>query len=362
MGTIRLELFTPESDHRPVYVAGTFNQWQAGDERYQLRPIGHGRYGIDLPLNGEWENGEITYKYTRGDWNQSELDQYGNIAPDRYLRPAMQTRIDHVPRWLHDGLFYRPELLPRIEVISEKFEIPQLIRTRRIAALLPHDYYDHSSRRYPVLYLQDGQNLFDDYAPFGSWGVDKRLAVLSELGRGDIIVVAIDHAEEQRVAEFTPSFRTRLGRGDGKKYARFLAETLKPYIDASFRTLAERQYTGIGGSSMGGLISMYAGMMFPRTYGKLMIFSPSLWVVPNIPFHLLNLSADFTGRIYLYGGGREGASMVPNLERFRLQLQAQNQSNDIHFKLSVDPEGQHNEKRWGEEFPRAVSWLYHGIA
>ncbi|MEM9260869.1 MAG: alpha/beta hydrolase-fold protein, partial [Bacteroidota bacterium] len=223
--------------------------------------------------------------------------------------------------------------------------------------LLPHDYYE-TDKRYPVLYLQDGQNLFDDQAPFGNWGVDKRLAVLSELGKGDIIIVSIDHADDQRVAEFTPSFRTRLGRGDGKKYVRFLADTLKPYIDDHFRTKPEPQYTGIGGSSMGGLISIYAGMMYPEVYDKLMIFSPSLWVTPNIPFQLVDLTNEFNGRIYLYGGAAESATMVPNLERFKDQLSQHQGATTVEFRLEVDPDGQHNEARWGEEFPKAIEWLF----
>ena len=111
---------------------------------------------------------------------------------------------------------YNPDFLPNKVVISESFEIPQLIKTRRITALLPYDY-NSSDRRYPVLYLQDGQNLFDDYAPFGNWGIDKKLAHLAGQGKGDIIIVAIDHAEEERIAEFTPSYNTRLGKGRGKE-------------------------------------------------------------------------------------------------------------------------------------------------
>lgn len=99
----------------------------------------------------------------------------------------------------------------------------------------------------------------------------------------DIIIVSIDHAEDERIAEFTPSYRTRLGVGDGKKYARFLADTLKPHVDQHFRTLPDRVHTGIGGSSMGGLITIYAGLMYPEVYGKLMVFSPSLWVGADCP-------------------------------------------------------------------------------
>lgn len=352
-----ITLKTTAGDARPVYLVGSFNDWQVADERYRLQATADGTYTLTF----EWPPGSpdtYEYKYVRGNWDGEELDYYGNPVPNRCLRRQDRHRpVDTVARWKRNGQGYCPDLLPRIEVLDEPFNIPQLICTRRITALLPHDYHT-SGRRYPVLYLQDGQNLFDDYAPFGSWGVDKKLAILAEYGLGDLIVVAIDHAAEERVAEFTPSFRTRLGRGQGKQYVRFLAETLKPHVDARFRTLPEQEHTGIGGSSMGGLISIYAGLMYPHLYGKLMIFSPSLWVVPSVPFHLLQLSATYRGRIYLYAGGRESETMVPNLERFREQLQRQVGATEVAFKTSIDPGGQHNEARWGEEFPHAVRWLF----
>lgn len=355
--TLTLELFTPAGDTRPVYVAGNFNNWEVADPAFRMLELEPGHYHLQRQLPAGFSASLVEYKYTRGSWEGVELDEYGNSRGNRQLPFRQQQAVDRVPRWNNHGQYYQTALLPRIHTLSEKFEIPQLIRTRRISVLLPHDY-DRSDKRYPVLYLQDGQNLFDDYAPFGNWGVDKRLALLTERGQGDIIVVAIDHAEEQRIAEFTPSYHTRLGRGDGKKYVRFLADTLKPYVDRTFRTLPEARHTGIGGSSMGGLISIYAGLMYPEVYSRLMVFSPSLWVSPNIPFQFLPFSAPYYGRIYLYGGGDEGAGMLPNLRRFQAVIQEQATNINIDFELSFDPKGKHNETRWGEEFPRAIEWLF----
>ncbi len=352
-----LLLRTTPDDDRPVYVAGTFNNWNPEHPAYQMQPTGQaGEYAIHLTLDPAVKYTE--YKYTRGGWSSVELSRFGEYVPNRSVLTAYPWEyIDWVQRWAADGLFYQEQFLPLIQVIDEAFEIPQLIRTRRIAALLPHDYYS-SEKRYPVLYLQDGQNLFDDFAPYGSWGVNKRMAMLAEMGLGDLIIVSIDHAESQRMGEFLPSFKTTLGRGDGKKYVRFLADTLKPYIDQHFRTLPEARHTGIGGSSLGGLISIYAGMMYPEVYDKLMIFSPSLWVAPNIPFQLVDLTNEFNGRIYLYGGGAESSTMVPNLERFKSELKKQQGASEVIFRLEVDPQGQHNEARWGQEFPKAIEWLF----
>jgi len=360
LDSLLLELHTPVDDDRPVCITGNFNDWSIDPVRYGMTPAGPGRFRFRFP-KGQLPAFPVEYKYVKGSWEDEEADDFGSVPPNRRL-PAYPGRkvMDHVPRWKRNGLAYRPELLPDIRVISDRFEIPQLIKTRRIAALLPHDYED-SEKRYPVLYLQDGQNLFDEFAPFGTWGVDKKLAVMAEKGIADIIIISIDHAESERIAEFTPSWQTKLGVGDGKKYVRFLADTLKPYVDHHFRTLPGRQATGIGGSSMGGLVSIYAIMMHPEVYGRLLVFSPSLWVAPNIP--RLNLPfADPDGtRIYIYAGGREGRSMIPNINRYgkALERSGLNRTNP-DVRISIDPEGLHNEEHWGREFPKAVEWLFFG--
>ncbi len=351
-----IELSTPDLSDRPVYLTGNFNNWATNDERYRMMRVGPGRYEYTF-TDADALPKTIEYKFVRGSWEDEELDRYGNARPNRRCKSNAGHIAVRVPRWRSGGLAYNPAFLPKIEVISEHFEIPQLIKTRRIAALLPYNYYE-TDRRYPVLYLQDGQNLFDDYAPFGNWAVDKKLALMAEKGQGDIIIVSIDHAEHERIAEFTPSMKTRLGSGDGKKYVRFLADTLKPFVDKKFRTLPDRDHTGIGGSSMGGLISIYAGLMYPEVYSRLMIFSPSLWVAPNLHAQVDDFPDPYETRIYLYGGQKEGAGVVPAILRFKQAIEKQGLSDNVVFQLSIDPKGQHNEARWGEEFPKAVEWLF----
>lgn len=360
--SLTISLRTRDTSTANIYLSGNFNRWKGKDEAYKLTPTGPGTYQFVFPDIASLP-AQLEYKYLRGDWEQEELNKYGKTIDNRVLNLAdlkqgqENTQEDFVPHWKTDGRYYNPAFRPICKVIDENFEIPQLIRTRRIAALLPHDY-EQSDKRYPVLYLQDGQNLFDDYAPFGNWAVDKRLAVMAEQGWGDLIIISIDHAEDQRIAEFTPSYRTRLGRGDGKKYVRFLADTLKPFIDKNFRTRPERVHTGIGGSSMGALISIYAGMMYPEVYSKLLIFSPSLWVAPNIHFHAINFDESLETKVYLYAGEGESETMVPNIRRFQQALENQGVNSKFDFKLSIDPDGSHSESRWGVEFPHAIEWLF----
>ena len=355
-GSLLLELSTPVEDGRPVILTGNFNDWSIDPGRFLLSSTGPGKFQFRFPEGG-LPAFPLEYKYVKGGWDDEEVDTFGSVPPNRRLESFRPHVLDHVPRWKRKGLGYDPELLPVIQVISEQFEIPQLIKTRRIAALLPHDYQT-SGKRYPVLYLQDGQNLFDDYAPFGNWAVDKKLAVLAEKGMADIIIVSIDHAEDERIAEFTPSYRTRLGVGDGKKYARFLADTLKPHVDQHFRTLPDRVHTGIGGSSMGGLITIYAGLMYPEVYGKLMVFSPSLWVAPNVPNLGLPFEDPVAAKIYIYAGGKEAGSMIPNINQYKEALEGGMNKANVDFRISIDPEGAHNEEHWGREFPKALEWLF----
>ena len=350
------ELETAEDVDGEIFLVGNFNNWKAGLEDYRLNKIEPKRYFISLNCNLFTQ--DIEYKYVIGNWPQEELDERGYPVFNRKTTRESKHIQDYVPRWRKNSLMYNASFLPEKVVISEDFEIPQLIKTRRITALLPHNY-NHTDKKYPVLYLQDGQNLFDDYAPFGNWGIDKKLALMAEQDKGELIIIAIDHAEEERVAEFTPSHNTKLGKGEGEKYVRFLSETLKPFVDQNFRTKSERLNTGIGGSSMGGLISIYAGLMYPEIFSRIMLFSPSLWVDPNIYFNLATFLEPENMKIYLYGGGQEGSNMIRNIEWFKNTLEGKGMKNEINFKVSIDPEGKHNEVRWGQEFPQAVEWLFY---
>jgi predicted alpha/beta superfamily hydrolase len=351
-------LFTPNDDDRPVYIAGNFNEWKARDEQYKMDKVrdGHYRFSFTKPLRlGE----ALEYKYTKGGWESEELDGDGFPPTNRRMEVARGKVSDVVPNWKKHSSDYDPQFYPDIQIIAKRFNLPQLHRRRRIAVLLPWDYKT-SGKRYPVLYLQDGQNLFEDGAPFGTWGVDKRLAAMAERGKGDFIVVAIDHGGKDRIREYSPYDTYKWGEGLGRDYASFLAETLKPYIDENFRTLPGREFTGIGGSSMGGLISIYAGMMFPYTFSKFMIFSPSLWVAPNIydePTLFSNLPQT---KVYLFAGGKEGSGMVPNSRKLKDTIERRGHApGTLQFRLEIDPEGRHNEDQWGREFPKATEWLFY---
>ena len=352
---IRIQLRSEKASN-PVYVIGNFNDWNESDLSYEMKSVGEHLFELQLPVS-EIEF-PIKYRYHQGDWKNVELDEFGNLPPKRIIEGPQYEAVDHVPRWMKDGLTYNPDLLPKINVISDDFHIPELNKTRRISALLPYDY-DQSDRKYPVLYLQDGQNLADENAPFGNWAVDKKLAVLKELGLGDIIVVAIDHGGKDRIKEYQPFKVKSWEKGDGKRYADFIVNTLKPYIDENFRTMRDRENNGIGGSSMGGLISIYAGLMFPEVFSKLMIFSPSLWASPRIFQNALDFGHEEGTRVYLYGGAKESDDMVKDIQRFKKWLlKSRSTGKSPEVKVAVNELGEHNESYWGKEFPFALKWLF----
>lgn len=250
---------------------------------------------------------------------------------------------------------------PIIRVIATAYEIPQLGRKRRIAALLPHNYYE-TTKQYPVIYLNDGQNLFNDDAPYGNWKVDTSLQKLAEKGKGEVIIIAIDHGGKERIVEYSPYPNDKFGEAQGDLYLDFLINTLKPYVERTFRVSSKRENTGIGGSSMGGLISLYAGMKYSNVFGKLLVFSPSLWIAPQMFEDTSKVKlAGFT-KLYLYAGEKESKSHIPDLMRYYITIRRNKELiKDLDMEVSINPDGVHSEYCWEKEFPIALEWLFDNV-
>ncbi len=250
---------------------------------------------------------------------------------------------------------------PLVYEVSHPFSLHGENGPRRVRILLPPAYLKHGDRCFQVLYLQDGQNLFDPYAPFGNWGIDRSLVRLASKGKDDLIIVAIDHGGIARIREFSPYCGRMAPDAGGQNYIHFVADQLKPFIDAHYRTLPGREHTGIGGSSMGGLISLYAGLTRAEIFSKVLAFSPSLWAAPQLFAEADRFYPGLSAYFYLYGGGAESGSMLPMLYRMAELLDRKRiVSTNLHLQLSSNKRGRHNESRWGKEFPKAIDWLYFG--
>lgn len=348
-------LTTDEDDERPVYISGNFNQWRTQDKEFMMERIGANSYHYKFPHDFDYPE-TLLYKFTKGDWSEVEIDSSGSRTENRSTTMHTGIQKEHVARWRKNWLPFKQSFLPQVQLISDEFEIPQLNKTRKIWALLPHDY-DKTDERYPVMYLQDAQNLFNEEAKYGNWEIDKKLAVMSEYKIGKIIIIAIEHAEKDRIKEYNVG-KTVLGKGQGKKYIRFVTDTLKPYVDLLFRTKKEREFTGIGGSSMGGLVSVFSGLRNPEVYGKLMIFSPSLWVVPELEINPGKADMADT-KVYLYAGENESETMVEHVKKFKKELiSSEFVKDESKINLSINRYGKHTETYWSDEFPKAIEWLF----
>ena len=246
-----------------------------------------------------------------------------------------------------------------VSIIDTAFYIPQLQRSRRIWIYLPEGY-ETSKKKFPVLYMHDGQNVFDAVTSFaGEWGVDEALDTLG-LKTKECIVVGIDNGAAKRINEYLPYNHERFGKGEGNEYATFLAKTLKPFIDKKYRTLKSKQNTFLAGSSMGGLISLYALLKYPKVFGGAGVFSPSFWMAPSIYNDIRNKGKKVKSKIYFYAGMEEGGNEKDNQQMVTDMLKvfdAMHRVSKSKMTAVLRAEGRHNEASWRKEFPWFYEWL-----
>ena len=238
---------------------------------------------------------------------------------------------------------------------SFEIDAPQLNCKRKIWIYLPLNYTE-SSKKYPVIYMHDGQNLFDAKTSYaGEWGIDETLDALY----ANVIVVGIENGGDKRMEELTPFVNAKYGGGKGDLYLDFLVNNLKPYIDKNYRTKTKPTNTAIFGSSLGGLISFYAAIKYPDVFGKVGCFSPSFWFNRKEIFDLFEKTPNFKTKIYFLCGDNEGDSdMVNDLNAMEKLINTKRcECKKLNKKIIVK-NGQHNEKLWREGFKNAYLWLF----
>ena len=250
-----------------------------------------------------------------------------------------------------------PSASENVRVLAQQFTITELKRDRKIRLYLPPDY-DTENKRYPVLYMHDGQNLFDDATSYaGEWAVDETLNNLYRDKGLALIVVGIDNGEHKRMSELSPWENDQIDGVEGEQYMNFIVKQVKPFIDTNYRTLSDAHNTAIMGSSMGGLISHYAIFQYPDTFSKAGIFSPSYWVSDEI-YRFTNidkLTSD--SQLYLIVGDDEGYGVVEKFEKMTQYLSNKGLKGN-QLKSKVVTGGEHNEAFWRGEFANAVLWLF----
>ena len=347
---------TPEN--AIIYMAGSVNNWNPADPTFIMQPDGLGALVITIPEG----TGVAEYKFTRGSWASVQGNANGGFQPNSAFTftGSPQTINVTILSWEDiSGSGGNSTAASNVQIMNSGFYIPQLDRYRRIWIYLPPDYFT-STKDYPVLYMEDGQNLFDDATSFsGEWHVDESLNTLMGLGDYGAIVIGIDNGGAYRLDEYSPWNNPSFGGGQGDLYMQFLSETLKPYVDANFRTRPEPQFNALIGSSMGAFISAYGGAKNPGQFGKLGLMSPAFW------FSMTSLSNYITGattdmsqlRMYFVAGQNESASMVPNISTIANNFDSNGVSASNIF-IKIDSFGQHNEAYWSGEFSAMYQWLF----
>lgn len=241
-----------------------------------------------------------------------------------------------------------------------RFRSRFLSNERTLLVYLPPGYKPRAARRYPVLYLHDGQNIFDKATSFAEeWRVDETAESLINSGQIEpLIVVGIYNTGEHRINEYTPT-KMEQGGGSADLYGRMLVEEIKPLIDEKYKTLPSAASTGLGGSSMGGLLTMHLALKYPTVFNRLAVLSPSVWWDERVIIQeVQSLTSKLPLRIWLDAGTGEGPEVLADARALRDVLLAKGWVID-HDLRYVEAEGaQHNEQSWGARVGEVLKFLY----
>ena len=246
--------------------------------------------------------------------------------------------------------------------VHEGFHSEFLEHDRSIIVNLPDGYDAKGSRRYPVLYLHDGQNVFDRATSVGEeWGVDESADALAKEGKIEpLIVVGIYNTGEHRIDEYAPTADEKKGGGGrADAYGRMLVQEIKPLIDREYKTLPGAPSTGLGGSSLGGLLTLHLGLAYPTVFSKLAVLSPSIWWGDRVILKTVEaLPGKLPLRIWLDAGTGEGEETTANARLLRDALVKKGWTVEGDLRYFEMPGGEHNERSWAARVGPMLEYLY----
>jgi predicted alpha/beta superfamily hydrolase len=353
-----------------VFISGNIpalGPWDPG--KVELGLIGERSYAITLMLPPGLD---FRYKFTRGTWETVEKGRFHEEIPDRELHViGDETIVVRVANWRDYGGAREIHTVTGNIRRHENFASAALGNRRTLIVYLPPGYGDEEERAYPVLYMHDGQNLFDAGTSFigVEWNVDETLErMIPHDEVAPLIVVGICNTSE-REFEYTPVQDRNRGKGGGAdRYATFIIDEVKPFIDANYRTLPGREHTGIMGSSLGGIASLYIAWTHPEVFSRVGAMSTAWWWSnAQILKVLEELSPPPGVRLWLDMGTAEDSTdrnrdRVPDLielhRRARNILMKKGLAIPRRLRYVEDEGAVHNERAWAARFPRAVSFLF----
>lgn len=251
----------------------------------------------------------------------------------------------------------------------QRFHSKILNNDRDVVVYLPPRYEADNKKHYSVFYMHDGQNLFDgatSFIPGQEWRVDETAEALIRAGKIEpLIIVGIYNAGNERVNEYTPAqdLKYKAG-GKADLYGRFMVEELKPFIDKLYRTKKGASHTGIGGSSLGGLISLYLGLRYPNVFGRIAVVSPSVWWADNQIVHYVEAQPKRNVRIWIDIGTKEGRDAqeaqrtVDGARLLKEALMKKSWKPGTDLKYMEAQAAEHNERAWAARFEHILAFLF----
>jgi enterochelin esterase-like enzyme len=280
------------------------------------------------------------------------------------LATQISTQAEVEPALLSDAALPLEAVHPRLR-FHPRFHSQFLPSDRDVTVYLPPGYDESPERSYPVLYLHDGQNLFDprtSFIPGRTWQVAETADAVIEAGEVEpLIIVGIANTGENRLAEYTPTRDWRLGGGDAQRYSDLLTHELLPYIAANYRVLEGVQHVGLGGSSLGGLVTLYLGLRHPGVFGRLAAMSPSVWWNHKAIVGYVNEKGPqivHKPRIWLDVGDSEGRRTLADAELLERRLRANGwrPGSDLHYEAVAG--GTHDEAAWAKRVGPMLKFLF----
>jgi len=336
----------------------------------ELGALGGGLYAITLELPDAFD---FEYKFTRGSWETVEKGPAYEEIENRRLDRARDATVEvTVANWRDQGAERRgPSTVTGDLRVHRDLPSEALGGGRTVYVFLPPGYDDDPQVRFPVLYMHDGQNLFDAATSFigVEWGVDETVARLVAAGEMEpVIVVGIENGGERRAAEYTPMSDRRRGGGEADRYAQFLLNELKPFVDATYRTLPDGEHTGVMGSSLGGVVSFYLAWEHPGAFLRVGAMSTAFsWGDGALVDFVSERPAPRGVRVWMDMGTAEDHSDtdgdgVPDLialhRRMRDALVAQGLEPGRALAFVEDDGARHDERAWAARLPAALRFLF----
>ena len=356
------------STDSPIYIASSHNGWNPGDQAMKLSRRSDMRWQIILPK--PTLDSRMAFKFTRGSWDLVEVKADFSDIDNRLLPDVDVSKLAAGEKPVMNA--YRPikvgaGSVKRVEVVGGG----GFVKNRDVIVWLPPGYDDaaNAKKTYPVLYMQDGQNLFEKLPGLpAEWSADETAArLIAEKKIEPIIIVGIPHAGDVRMAEYTPIAAYDGVTPRGKEYIDFVINEVKPRVDRSFRTSGGPENTAIGGASLGGLIALEAATEHPNVFGKVLAESTPMLAKNRMAFTHFATKKNWPKMVYFGMGGKEAGTdpkdagmnqqYAASAGAFGEALKGRGFSTD-RMMIKVEPDAVHNEEAWAGRFGAALEFLF----